>query len=558
MGKYMTAKEILESYDEISDIRQIDENAIFLNLYEKQFLLFLPSEGDPTSRAEILLYNDEFLDYPHIMYREYSFEKVKLIPEGTYRLVCLYEQESIVNSIVSYENKIFDCIDRLIELLSMNQVEKEREFKKEFMFYWNSQSDVNNCYTVYLQNDNQFAELDVYFGKKNIRLIERGLTLSDLDKRERDDRLWLLHVENEAFYIPVKDTRGILPQHRGYKWTAKDVQNVVYGKQIEHIDDETFQMLETHIPLRQNLVLVFGMKTEQSSITFALNVKCRNGAGHTLLEKIIFDIIDVEPLHTERKDYLYLCNQIGNDMGLMHKRVLLAGVGSLGSYVAFELVKNGATKVDVYDGDNLEEENILRWAYGGIGKGTKKATTIQMLLNLLHPEIKIEAHDKYLDADTLTGRLSDVDLVIFTVGKSDEQLMFNRALKKAGCNIPVIYAWLEEGGNFSHILYVDYQHPGCFECLYTDTIGNPVNNRARKNSEDETKESIIRNGCGGTRAAYGTATLLRTTAALLDIIRDIENHKLRHSTLFDVTPNSTVISDTNLQTEACNCCGCKE
>ena len=38
------------------------------------------------------------------------------------------------------------------------------------------------------------------------------------------------------------------------------------------------------------------------------------------------------------KDYSFLCEQIGNDIGLLNKRILLIGAGSLGSYVAFELV----------------------------------------------------------------------------------------------------------------------------------------------------------------------------------------------------------------------------
>ena len=66
---------------------------------------------------------------------------------------------------------------------------------------------------------------------------------------------------------------------------------------------------------------------------------------------------------------------------------------------------------------------------------------------------------------------------------------------------------------------------------------------------------IIRNGCGGTRAAYGTAILLRTTAALLDAICNIENHTFTESTLLDITPEQTVISNTVFPIKKCRCCG---
>ena len=115
--------------------------------------------------------------------------------------------------------------------------------------------------------------------------------------------------------------------------------------------------------------------------------------------------------------------------------------------------------------------------------------------------------------------------------------------------------WLEEGGEYSHILFVNYDKQGCYECLFTDQQGMKVNNRARRNMDLSTESGIIRNGCGGTRAAYGTAVLLRTTAALLDTIRNIENHIITENTLIDITPDRIAVSDTVFPMEACECCG---
>lgn len=551
----MTAKDILESFNEINNVNQLREDIISFTLYDKKFVIILPSRKDPSSKASIFLYNDELFDFPHVMLRDIKFDDGKYLPKGEYRWVCLYEQESIVNSILSYEDKIVDCIDRLKELLCMNSVEIEREFKKEFMFYWNSKAVGNDKYFVYLRNEVTYSELDEYCNNNNIRLIEHGLTLSDLNNRKKEKNIWIHHLECEIFYIPIIDSRGILPPHRGYDWTKKDVQNIIYSKQISHIDDKTFNKLKSHHLKRQTVILVFGMKNGYSNLTFAVKVKFNNHTRHALLEKILYDIVSVEPLATERKDYLYLSNQIGNEVGLINKKILLIGVGSLGSYVAFELVKNGAIHIDIYDGDNFEDVNVLRWAYGGIGKGLNKALAIKALLNMLHPEIKVEAHDANINTDLLIKTLTNVDMIVITIGNSDEQLKFNRALKEAGCSIPVFYVWLEEGGVNSHILYVNYQLPGCFECLYTDNDGNFVNNRARKNTFTISDAGIIKNGCGGTRAAYGTAIILRTTAALLDVIRDSTRHQNERSTLLDLTPNSICISDTQLQMEACNCCG---
>ncbi len=555
MVEYMTVREILETYDEITIGQQVFDDVLFFTLFEKQFLFWPPSVDDPASQASVYLYNDEFLDFPHVMLRATNITDGKEIPNGTYRWVCLFEHNSIVNSLVPYEDKIFDTIDRLIELLSMNQVDREREFQKEFMFYWNSEAVNSKKITAYLSQDSHFAEMDVFHGTNIIRLVEHDLVLSDIDERDKDERKWTCHLENDVYHIPITDSRGILPPHRGFQWTANEVQNLVYGKQIDHVGDDTFRMLKNTIPKRHELLLLFSMRTDQSNVAFALKVKCKSISGRTLLDKLLSDITAVEPLRTERKDYAYLCDQIGNGTGLMNKRVLLIGAGSLGSYVAFELAKNGANNIKIYDGDKLEDENILRWAYAGIGKGSNKAITIQLLLQLLHPELHIESIAKDIDSKSLVAEVLDSDLLIFTIGSSDEQLKFNAALKKANCKTPVLYVWLEEGGEYSHILFVNYEKQGCYECLFTDQQGERVNNRARKKSDMSIENGIIRNGCGGTRAAYGTAVLLRTTAALLDTIRNIENHTITENILLDIAPDKTGVSDTVFPMEACGCCG---
>ena len=226
----MTVKEILESYEEITVEEQVLEGVLFFTLFEKKFLFFAPDEDDPSSKAAVYLYNDDLLDFPHVMLRENTITEGKDLPNGTYRWICLFEQESIVNTIVSYEDKIFDCVDRLIELLSMTPVEREREFQKEFMYYWNSESVGEKEFSVYLEQATQFTELDAFYGAKKVRLIQKGLKLTDIDDREKNERKWIHHIENDVFYIPVTDSRGILPPHRGYQWTANEVQSIVYGK----------------------------------------------------------------------------------------------------------------------------------------------------------------------------------------------------------------------------------------------------------------------------------------------------------------------------------------
>ena len=558
MDEKASAIDIVKSYDEIAieDSDVISESIFFFQLYEKRFLFFAPDETDPSSHPDICLYNDELLDAPHIMLNQSEYAGDEKLPKGIYRWICLYEQNSVVWSLMGHEEKIHDAINRLIELLSMSEKKKEHEFQKEFLYYWNSASKQEEKCSVYLQRDDEFSHLCIYHGKKEIRVIENSQMLTDINKTDRKNkREWVQHAELEAYFIPIIDSRDILPPHRGYQWTQSDIRNIVYGKQIAHISEDTLNQLKNTVPKYQDTLLLFGIKTDQLDIVFAAKLKLKQGSHRSLLDKICNDVISVEPWRVMRRDYRYLSAQIGNDLSLADSRILLVGVGSLGSYAAFELVKNGTKRLTIYDGDKLEEENVLRWIYGGIGRGSGKASTISILLQLLHPEIVVEAHDANLNSKYLEQDASKNDMIIFTIGSTDQQLKFNKQLKQLKCSVPVLYAWIEEGGANSHILYVDYRDKGCYECLYTDANGNRVSNRARRNTQELSARSLIQNGCGGTRAAYGTAVLLRTTAALLDIIGKINSGQICKSTLWDITPDRVMTSDLQIQMEGCDCCG---
>lgn len=53
--------------------------------------------------------------------------------------------------------------------------------------------------------------------------------------------------------------------------------------------------------------------------------KCKNRSGRTLFEKVNEDGVEISLIATERKDYLYLNEIIGNDRILYDKKVLLVG-----------------------------------------------------------------------------------------------------------------------------------------------------------------------------------------------------------------------------------------
>lgn len=553
MDENFKASEVLSTFDEIEHIEEVEENTILVTILKKQFLFLIPDVNEKDSTVCVFLYNDDGLDFPHIMLRD--FKGLTRWPPGKYRWICLYDGVDIVYSIMSYEEKILDATNRLIELLTWSEAEKEKEFQKEFLFYWNNCSSSSISYYIFIKNSDHFSQMDIFYSSGSARIVEPGIHLSDLGNRDdKGASIWVRHVEEDIYYIPLTDPREILPPHRGYEWTPQEIKSIIYAPQIEHISKESLDKIKDTMPKTQNVILVFGL--EQFGITFSIRLICSFEKNHSLFEKILFDCTSVEPLRTYRKDYQYMNLQIGNDPKLQDKQILLVGAGSLGSYVGFELVKNGASKIKIYDGDKLEDANILRWTFCGIGRNDYKAKNLAFFLNLLHPEVQIEGVNKNITVDTLREEATKADMIVFTIGSSDQQLKFNRILKEMNCNAPTIFAWLEAGGNYSHLLLINYQYAGCFECLYTDINGNPVNNRSTIESSN-TEGKLIRNGCGGTRAAYGTTTILRTTAALLNLIKRVIKRDTQQNILIDISPESIEISHTKFPEEACTCCGNK-
>lgn len=551
MDNVKIAKNILESYENIVVDDSLKSDLVVLfTFYEKKFVLFCGKEENVYSKISIFILNEKNFNYPHIIFDGICIEEKDGFPDGNYRAVCLYEQNSVIASIQTYEEKIKDAIDRLLVLMTLTPLEVEREFQKEFMVYWNSVTN-NEKIELYIGQEDSFIKLKIYQKNDQICCVAPNILFNDSSK---ENEKWENKVDCVSYYIPIVDCREILPPNQEHHWGREEIQNIIFGKRISHISRETFlQIKEEKVDVGE-IILVFEMNCSNIPITFMVKVNCKNNEPKTLYQKLMDDIVGIQELDSKRNDYFELNRKIGNRCDVMNKTVLLIGAGSLGSYVADELVKNGFNKIKIYDEDKLYKENTMRWVYGGSLDGMKKTDILKFFLERIHPEIKIEAIGKNIDGKDLQKEVHQVDLIIFTVGSTDVQMKMNRILKDSDCHIPVIFTWLEAGGTYSHILVVNYQKKGCFECLYTDEKGAFVNNKVNQNTEEVLQQKFLRTGCGGTRVAYGTAVSLRTTAVLLETLKQIYNSSY-DNILVNISPNKVEHINNTYIAKGCRCCG---
>jgi len=536
-------KEILSAYDGIK-ISYEEDDIVFFNYNDKEYGFWYPKEENKTNRPFILVKNDDRYNYPHILQFEIPLNEDK----QKYRLVCLHESGKTINYLMSYEEKIIDAIDRLIQLLSLSTLEIEEEFQKEFLYYWNDQIKTDISVRLYIAPDRVFQSMNVYQNKyRMLRAVTNGIKLNDRDE-------WSFVHNISAFYIPIIDNRRILPPVKDRPWGINDILKIIKGRDVARISHETYESIKKVKVKSNKAFIIFEMKVLNNGINFCCLAYFKNSKTETLMDKLQNSIEKIELIQAKRCDYIFLNEQIGNDTSIVDKKVALIGVGSLGSYLATELVKLGVKNLTLYDNDTLEEANIMRHRAKLSWSNISKVKALKIDLESMHPEIIINDKNEYLNQEVLKRDMYKFDMIIYTVGSSDVQLMSNSAFKEANFDRPVIYSWLEAGGTDSHILVVNYSKQGCFECLYTDKDGNLVNNKGNKLSDELVEQNTIRNGCGATRVAYGTEILLRTTSVILDTIKKTFNGEFEDNCLIDIQPTSVVNRGNTFKEERCKCC----
>ena len=104
---------------------------------------------------------------------------------------------------------------------------------------------------------------------------------------------------------------------------------------------------------------------------------------------------------------------IEGQLKLRQSRVLIVGLGGLGSPVALYLAADGVGELHLADFDRLDLTNLQRQiAHDTASVGMHKVDSAMARLSALNPLIKLVPHRVAMDVDTLEAAVSAVDLVL--------------------------------------------------------------------------------------------------------------------------------------------------
>jgi hypothetical protein len=156
--------------------------------------------------------------------------------------------------------------------------------------------------------------------------------------------------------------------------------------------------------------------------------------------------------------------------GLLHvalreRRVLVAGCGSVGSYVAEHLARAGVGALTLVDPDRVEAANLSRTVYelGDVGRPKTEALA-RRLLNV-NPSVSLRTHAcavEQLDASSLDEEVRVSDLVLATTDDPGAQRILDRFAFASGR--PALFVGLYAGAQGGEVIVTIPERTPCYLC----------------------------------------------------------------------------------------------
>lgn len=161
--------------------------------------------------------------------------------------------------------------------------------------------------------------------------------------------------------------------------------------------------------------------------------------------------------------------QLGEDgqQRLVDARVLVIGVGGLGSPAAMYLAAAGVGHLVISDFDRVEESNLQRQIiHAQADLGNAKASSGKATLTALNPSVRVEALDYEVDGEELLDQVSRADVVLDCTDNFSSRFALNLTALRTGT------PWVS-GAAVRWEGQVTTFRPGvaespCFKCLYPD------------------------------------------------------------------------------------------
>ena len=182
---------------------------------------------------------------------------------------------------------------------------------------------------------------------------------------------------------------------------------------------------------------------------------------------------EVDSEYFERYKRHILIRNIGGQgqRKLLQAKVLVVGLGGIGSTVLQHLAAAGIGKIGLVDQDNVELSNLQRqtvYSYEDIGRN--KVSVASNFIKKLNKNVITAGYNFFLDAKNSTNIISDYDVVLDGTDNLETRKLINQCCVKQ--DKPLIFGGVS-GWEGLVSLFI-YNDSACFDCIFSSSEKKPV------------------------------------------------------------------------------------
>jgi len=185
-------------------------------------------------------------------------------------------------------------------------------------------------------------------------------------------------------------------------------------------------------------------------------------------------------MHDQLDDYFFerykrhiLIKNIGGQgqKKLGQAKVLLVGLGGIGSTVLQHLAAAGIGKIGLVDQDTVALSNLQRqtiYTFEDIGR--KKVSVASNFVKNLNKNVHISEYDFFLNANNSTRVVGEYDIVLDGTDNVESRELINKHCVKLGK--PLIFGGVSGWEGLVSLLV--YKNSACFACIFTNSEKRPT------------------------------------------------------------------------------------
>lgn len=466
---------------------------------KKLALAVLVTDGFPISPPRLALFDPPpLLTWPHVEEKG---------------LICVF-QNALSYDINQPEAVVAELLEQGIQLLQSNvDGNVGAEFRREFVSYWNRDVADAEIHTwSLLAPERRHRRIHVWSDKR-MRIVADD---------EASLRRWLTHSEvpfggkgigrGALIWLDVP----LVPAE--YPASAADLYRLV-----QH-DAEAVQVLgDLFADGGREADIVLGVHTSSGIGLGGIRVhppKLQGAPGRRVdpvakgfrpkhipariaAQRALSPAMDAPKVQVDRIDHSWIHGRDSDarQATLQNSKVVLVGVGSLGSTVAKLLARAGVGNLTLIDHDTLKWENLGRHELGSAYVGSPKSLSLAAEISAALPHLSVQGVASKLQPNSPAWDVcSEADLIISTTGDWQIEGLLNE-LQQNGEIPPVLFAWLEAHAAAAHSVLVK-ERGVCLRC------GIGAAGQVYRPVSVWPNEGLVQTpACGGVFSPYGAAEL---------------------------------------------------